>query len=66
MLAGMTHDELRRWLARLGARFAEGKRHTKVYLGDRMSVLPRHGRKEIPTGTLRPIRRQLAIEDEKE
>lgn len=59
----MTHDEFKRWLARQGAAFAEGKRHTKVYLKGRMSVLPRHGRKEIPLGTLRAIKRQLGLED---
>ena len=57
----MTHDEFRRWLAKQGATFAEGKRHTKVYLHGRISVLPRHGRKEIPNGTLRAIKRQLGL-----
>jgi mRNA interferase HicA len=57
----MTHDEFRRWLAKRGATFAEGKRHTKVYVKGRISVLPRHGRKEIPSGTLNAIKRQLGL-----
>ncbi len=57
----MTHDEFRRWLARLGARFVEGTRHTKVYLNGRASTLPRHGRKEIPVGTMNAIKRQLGL-----
>lgn len=57
----MTHDEFRRWLSRQGARFVEGTRHTKVYLNDRISTLPRHGRKEIPAGTMNAIKRQLGL-----
>jgi mRNA interferase HicA len=57
----MTHDEFRRWLARQGARFVEGTRHTKVYFNGRISTLPRHGRKEIPAGTMNAIKRQLRL-----
>lgn len=57
----MTHDEFRRWLARQGARFVEGTRHTKVYLNGRVSTLPRHGRKEMPAGTMNAIKRQLGL-----
>ncbi|MDK9722839.1 MAG: type II toxin-antitoxin system HicA family toxin [Rhodospirillales bacterium] len=60
----MTHDEAKRWLARLGASFKEGKRHTRVYLNGRLSTLPRHGRKEIPPGTLAAIKRQLNIKED--
>lgn len=59
----MTHDEFRRYLAGLGATFKEGTRHTKVHLDGRTSFLPRHGSREIPTGTVRAIKRQLGIKD---
>ncbi|MFN3077225.1 MAG: type II toxin-antitoxin system HicA family toxin [Alphaproteobacteria bacterium] len=61
----MTHDEFKRWLAKQGARFEEGKRHTKVFLGGRASVLPRHGRKEIPAGTVNAIKHQLGIKEDR-
>ena len=53
----LTHDEFKRWLAKQGATFAEGKRHTKVYLDGRMSILLRHGRQEIPGGALKAIKK---------
>ena len=57
----MTHNEFRKWLAKQGATFEEGKRHTKVFLNGRLSVIPRHGRKELPTGTVEAIKKQLGI-----
>jgi hypothetical protein len=53
-------------MARAAGRDLRGKRHTKVYLGGRMAVLPRHGRKELPPGTLNAIRRQLGLKGVKE
>lgn len=61
MFTPMTHDGFKRWLAKQGARFEEGKSHTKVYLDGRMSVIPRHGRREIPTGTVNAIKKQLGL-----
>ena len=51
--------ELKRELAALGAVFKEGKRHTKVWLGQRQSTIPRHN--EIPNQLAHAIRRQLGI-----
>jgi len=60
-VAPMTHDEFKRWLARQGVRFADGAKHTKLFFGDRFSVLPRHGRREIPPGTAAAIKKQLGL-----
>jgi mRNA interferase HicA len=51
--------ELKRELAALGAVFKAGKRHTKVWLGQRQSTIPRHN--EIPNQLAYAIRRQLGI-----
>jgi hypothetical protein len=51
MLYPMTHDEFKRGLAEQEARFEEASRHTKQVFGERVSVLSRHGRGEIPLGT---------------
>ncbi len=58
-------DEGRRpqaWLESLGATFKPGKgSHLKVYLNGRRSVIPMHGSKDIPTGTLHAIMKQLGV-----
>jgi hypothetical protein len=45
------------------AEWTEGGRHTKVRIGSRRSVIPRH--REIPEGTARAILEQLANTNEK-
>lgn len=59
----MTSAELKRWLERQGATFEPGKGgHLKVTLNGRRSVLPMHGgRKELPTGTVKAIKKQLGL-----
>jgi mRNA interferase HicA len=57
----VTASELRRKLAKLGCTFMEGTNHTKVRLGNRTSMLPRHPSTEIKTGTLNGILKQLGI-----
>ena len=57
----MKLSEFRRWLAAQGAEFKEGKKHTKVYLNDKQSTLPRHGSTEIPVGTMNAIKKQLGL-----
>jgi mRNA interferase HicA len=57
----MKHSEFRKWLASQGARFEEGKKHTKVYLKGRQSTLPRHSSSEIGEGLRRAIIKQLGI-----
>ncbi len=57
----MSHDELLRYLKAHGATFEEKTRHTMVRVGGRTTILPRHGRKEVPTGTLHAILRDLGL-----
>jgi mRNA interferase HicA len=59
----MNTNELRRHLAKLGATFIEGSSHTKVTLNGRKSVIPRHGAKDLKTGTLRAILKQLGLKE---
>jgi mRNA interferase HicA len=54
-------SELKRWLAKQGCTFQEGKRHTKVILGNRRTLLPRHPSVEIKTGTLQTILKDLGL-----
>lgn len=57
--------EFKRWLATHGAVFAEGAKHTKVYLNGRQTTLPRHGSTEIGEGLRRAILRQLNLKDKR-
>lgn len=49
-----------------GCRFVEGKKHTLAYLGERFAPIPRHGRAELPTGTVEGIKRQLGLSGKKD
>lgn len=49
----------KRSLAALGARFEEGKKHTKVYYEGKQTIIPRH--KEIPDTLAKLILKQLGI-----
>ena len=60
----MTASELRRWLRSHGCKFEDGTRHTKIILGSRISFMPRHPSKEIKTGTLRAILKDLGLKME--
>lgn len=55
----MKTAHLRRDLAALGAVFQEGKKHTKVWLSGRQTVIPRH--REIPDLLARKIKAQLGV-----
>lgn len=57
----VTSNELKRWLASRGCTFEEGTKHTKVFFKDMHTLLPRHGAKELPTGTVRGIKRDLGL-----
>jgi mRNA interferase HicA len=58
----MTSSEMKRWLAKLGAQFGEQKgSHLKVHLHGRSTVLPMHPSKELATGTVNAIKRQLGL-----
>lgn len=60
----MTPNEAKRLLQKLGATFEQGKgSHLKVTLNGKTSILAMHGKKEIPTGTWRAIKKQLDIKE---
>jgi mRNA interferase HicA len=54
-------SELRRWLKKQGCTFVEESRHTRIMLGKRISRMPRHPAKEIKTGTLDAILKDLGL-----
>ena len=59
----MTSQEFRRWLQRNDCTFEPGHGgHVIVRRGDRMSVLPMHGKqKELGTGLVNSIKKQLGL-----
>jgi len=56
-------SEFKRWLAQQGATFKEGAKHTKVYLNNRQTTLPRHGTQELGEGLRKAILKQLGLEE---
>jgi len=54
-------SEFVRWLKQFGATFEEGANHTKVKLNGKTSFLPRHPSKEMKTGTVEAIKKQLNL-----
>jgi mRNA interferase HicA len=54
-------SELRRWLKKQGCTFVEESRHTRIVLGSKVSRMPRHPTKEIKTGTLQSILKDLDL-----
>ncbi len=60
----MNANELKRWLAAQGCSFQThrgGSGHLTVRLGDKVSQLPMHGRKELGTGLVNKIKRDLGL-----
>lgn len=59
----VTSAELKRWLERQGATFESAKGgHLWVLLRGRRAILPMHGsRKELKTGTIAAIKKQLGV-----
>ncbi|MGA2182496.1 MAG: type II toxin-antitoxin system HicA family toxin [Bryobacteraceae bacterium] len=57
----MKASELKRWLRKQGCAFVEETRHTRIVLGSKVSRMPRHPAKEIKTGTLQVILRDLDL-----
>jgi mRNA interferase HicA len=56
-----TSNQLKRWLASHGCTFEEGSKHTKVFRNGKFTSLPRHGGKELPTGTVQGIKKALGL-----
>lgn len=60
----MNSKQAKRFLADKGCRFEPGKgSHLIVRLGNRRSVLPMHGSKELGIGLWKAILKQLGIEE---
>ncbi|KDA95808.1 type II toxin-antitoxin system HicA family toxin [Pantoea agglomerans] len=60
----MKYSEFRRWLIQQGAiltKHRSGSSHFKVFLGDRQSIFPDHGAKEMPESTRRKILKDLGL-----
>ncbi len=58
----MKQSEFLRWLKKQGVTTAQGKKHLKLYYKDKISHLPRHPSKELPTGTVEGVKKQLGLE----
>ena len=57
----MKQSEFVRWLKQFGATFEESTNHTKVKLNGRTSFLPRHPAKELKTGLVEGVKKQLNL-----
>jgi mRNA interferase HicA len=58
----LTSAGLKRWLEQQGCSFEPGKgSHLKVRRGNRSTVLPRHGKKEIGKGLEQRIEKDLGL-----
>jgi mRNA interferase HicA len=57
----MEQSEFLRWLKLRGAMFKDGTNHLKVYLNGRQTILPRHPGKELKTGMLEGVKKQLNL-----
>ncbi|HEX8625702.1 MAG TPA: type II toxin-antitoxin system HicA family toxin [Allosphingosinicella sp.] len=58
----MNASQFRRFLARHGCTFEDGKRHTIVRRGDKLAALPRHGgSKQLGTGLINSIKKDLGL-----
>ena len=54
-------SELKRWLKKQGCTLFEESRHTRIVLGSKVSRMPRHPVKEIKTGTIESILKDLDL-----
>jgi len=57
----MKQSEFVRWLTLHGATFRDGAKHLKVYCNGRQSHLPRHPSKELATGLVESVKKQLGL-----
>lgn len=57
----MKQSEFLRWLISQGVEVKDGTRHLKLYYNNKQSTLPRHPSKEIPTGLVKAIKKQLGM-----
>jgi len=60
----MNSNEFKRWLVKQGCSFGSQKgSHLKVYLNNKQSILPMHGKKELGSGLVKAIKKQLGIKE---
>lgn len=58
----MTSRHFKRWLRQQECAFETGKGgHLVVRRGDRKSILPMHGKKDMPKGTIEAIKKNLGL-----
>ncbi|MCH9644086.1 MAG: type II toxin-antitoxin system HicA family toxin [Gammaproteobacteria bacterium] len=60
----MNANELMRWLKKQGCSFEShrGKgSHITVRRANKVTVIPTHGRKELPKGTIEAVKKQLGL-----
>lgn len=57
----MKQSEFVRWLAKNGATFKDGKKHLKVALNGKQTILPRHPACELKTGLVEGVKKQLGL-----
>lgn len=58
----MTSRQFKAWLARQGCTFDKGHGgHLTVRLGQQKSILPMHGKKDMPIGTVEKIKKNLGL-----
>jgi mRNA interferase HicA len=60
----MTANEFKRWLAKQGCTFEEGRGnggHIIVWFGDKQTTLPMHGKKDLGTGLVAAIKKHLGL-----
>ena len=57
----MKQSEFLKWLKAHGVRTENGTNHLKLYYNNKISMLPRHPSKELPTGTVSAVKKQLGL-----
>ena len=58
----MTSRQFKAWLTRQGCTFEKGHGgHLVVRLGQQKSVLPMHGKKDMPIGTMEAIKKNIGL-----
>jgi len=63
-IESVNSSELKRWLAKQGATFGtQTGSHLKIFYNGRQSILPMHGKKELPRGLVADIKKQLGLKD---
>ncbi|MGK5015226.1 type II toxin-antitoxin system HicA family toxin [Janthinobacterium sp. 75] len=57
----MKQREFVLWLKQNGATFKDDTNHLKVYLNGKQTILPRHPSKELKTGLVEEVKKQLNL-----